>query len=612
MSAVIMRERQKKLPNSDSVAEGVIEGIGVAPGIAMGTAYYYGDTSYQAEPEHLDQADIEAELERFEHAISRSERELKKIERVARRKVGEDSAGIFQAQLLVLRDSALYEEVRTAITEELSSANWAVQKVLGSYRKHLEGRGEASAREKASDLLDVQERVLRNLQQEKAFSRIEPERIVIARRLTAADVLLFSRQDILGIVMDFGGPTSHVAIMARALDVPAVVSLHGAADRIPPDSTVIVDGYLGKVIVQPTEETLALYETRLQKSSLLAAGREELASLPAETTDGERIDLQGNIDFPEELPLLHDHGLNGIGLFRTEVLFLSQAKALTEAEQFDVYREAIRASEPYPVTIRLIDLGGDKVMPMGHREANPFLGWRGIRFLLDRPNLLRPQLRAVLRAATLGDVRILLPMVTSLSEVETIKVAIRQTAADLEAEGVAHNSRVPVGLMVEVPSVALLAERFASVCDFFSIGTNDLTQFTLAVDRGNDLVSDIFQELHPAVLWLVAKSIRAAEHEGIPVSICGEIAGDPRATSLFLGMGVNALSASPAVLPAVKRVVRSISRTEAQSLAERALHMDSAAAVAHLLESDLQDRLPDLSELLGLTPSSSPLQEPTS
>lgn len=601
------------LPDSspdDTRSEIRVEGIGVAPGVAIGPAYLYAAGAYQAEPEELDTEDTEAEVERFERAVARSERELKKITLVARQKLGDSSAGIFDAQTLILRDSQFFGAVVARIREEHSGAGWAVQTVLEEHRRRLGASPNAALRERAADFLDVQNRVLRNLQQGRAVSRIDADRVVVAENLTAADVLLFSRRGVLGVVLDFGGPTSHVSIMARALGVPAVVSLHGLAERVQHGDTLVVDGFSGTVIVNPEPETLARAEAKAERFERLAEDRDEVAAAPSKTRDGHPVSLQANVEFREEFPLLHEVGAEGVGLFRTEMLFLTQGRALDEEQQYAVYRDAILAAAPHPVTFRLLDLGGDKVLPMSRREANPFLGWRGIRILLEKPDLLRPQLRAVLRAAAHAEggepPKLLLPMVSSLPEVHQFKREFRRVCHDLEQEGAEFCEEVPIGIMMEVPAVALLARTFARHVDFFSVGTNDLTQFTLAVDRGNDLVARLYRELHPAVLTLVKQTVEAAEAEGLSVSVCGEIAADPRVTPLLVGLGIRSLSASPSYLTLVKRVLRAFTMAEAEDLARRALRQPDADAVRRLLEYFLACHNRDLAALLGLDEATDP------
>ena len=583
-------------------------GIGVAPGVAIGPAFVYAGGGYDAEPEPIAPDAVEAELARFEAAVARSEREIARVATVAREKLGDTSGGIFDAQALILRDPAFYDAVTQAVRGDAAGgvrAGWAVQTTLDALRQRLEASPLAALREKAADFLDVQNRVLRNLQKGRALAHVEPGSVVVAQNLSAADILLFSRRGVLGVVLDYGGPTSHVSIMARALGVPAVVSLHGLSGRVRAGDTLVLDGFSGTVTVAPTPETLGRARRRAEQFARLAVDAALGASAPAETRDGHAVALRANVEFREELPLLATYGAEGIGLFRTEMLFLTQGRALDEDHQRDIYAEAIRQAAPHPVTFRLADLGGDKVLPLARRENNPFLGWRGIRILLDKPDLLRPQLRAVLRAAAAvapggAPPNVLLPMVSSVHEIAQFKEAYASVSAGLAAAGTPHRADLPLGIMVEVPAVALLADRFAEHVDFFSIGTNDLTQFALAVDRGNDLVADLYRGLHPAVLALVAQTTAAAARAGLPVSVCGEVAADPRAAPLLVGLGVGALSASPASLGFVRRVVQAFTLPEAQALAAEALRQPDAAGVQALLDAFACAHTPELADLLGL------------
>lgn len=574
--------------------EQLFEGVGVAPGVAIGPVLRYASPSFEAPPERVEAAEAAAEVARFERALELAGRELRKVAALARQKLGEASAEIFEAQILLLRDPALYDDARALIREERYSADFAAQTVLGRLRRQIEDSQNEYLRERATDLLDLQNRLLRNLQQSRAFSGIEPDRLVVAESLTAADLLLFSRRNVLGCATDYGGPTSHVSIMARALGIPAVVSLHGLSEQVEGGETAVIDGFTGRVILHPSKATLAEYRARVAAYARGVEARRELAPLPAETLDGHRLALRANIDLEEEHELLGRHGAEGIGLYRTEMLLIARGRPLEEEEQLEAYRAALRAARPHPVTFRLLDLGGDKFLPMAQREHNPFLGWRGVRILLDRPELVRPQLRAVLRAAAEGPARILVPMVTEAEEVRRVRALLEQAAEELRREGLDHDPNVPLGVMVEVPAVALSIRRFVPVSDFFSIGTNDLTQFLMAVDRGNDLVADRYREFHPALLALIRQVADAGQRHGLPVGLCGEMAGNPRAAALLVGLGVGELSASPAQLLLLKQVIRSTSLEEARALARRALAQPDAQSVVTLLETWLREHQPEL------------------
>jgi phosphotransferase system enzyme I (PtsI) len=517
---------------------------------------------------------------------------------LAREKLGEESARIFEAQLLMLRDEALYEAVIERIRLERSNADYSVMAVMMEHRQRMEASDNEYLRERANDLQDVQDRLITHLRRGKHLSAIIPETIVIAENLTAADIVLFSRRGILGYALDHGGTTSHVSIMARALGVPAVSSVQGLTSKVQHGDIFILDGMDGRIIVNPDEETLAHYRVRQERYARLVEEHRQLAHLPAETIDKHHVRLMANVEFDQEVSVLEEYGAEGIGLVRTEMLLLMQGHTkVSEEAQFKAYRKLLEATAPHPTTIRILDLGGDKMLPVAHREHNPFLGWRGIRVLLDKPELLVPQLRALLRASIYGPLRMLIPMVTEITELHRFKEMLGQVQKDLDREGLAYDD-VQIGIMVEVPAVALLAERFATEVDFFSLGTNDLTQYTLAVDRGNDLVSGLFHELHPAVLLLIKTTIDAGKKHGIPVSLCGEMGGDPKAIPILVGLGLEELSVSPSYLPEIKRVIRSMNCKEAKDLAVQALTARNVLEVEAMLNEWLEEHHCGLRHLL--------------
>ena len=579
----------------------MLHGIGVVPGIAIGPAYVYTREAVDVEQRRVNAGAVEDEAQRFETAVRRSERDLNKIIAMAREKLGDNSAGIFEAQHLMLRDEAVYEAVQERIREERETADYAVQQVMGHHRRRMEASGSQYMRERGSDLTDVQDRLIRHLRRGKLLSVIQPSTIVVAETLTAADLLLFSRHGILGCVMDQGGTTSHVSIMARTLELPTVVSRQGVCEVIQNEMPIIVDGARGRILVDPTEEQLADYRERQAQYEQLRSEQKELAPLPSVTQDGHAVTLRANVEFEQEIDLLEENGADGIGLFRTEMLLLMRGRrALSEEFTYSTYKTVVEAVAPAVTTFRMLDLGGDKLLPLAHREHNPFLGWRGIRILLDKPGVLRQQLRAVLRASAHGPLRILLPMITHLSEIEQFRQVWAEVEEGLREEGHAFEENLPLGIMVEVPAVALMAERFARAVDFFSIGTNDLTQYVLAVDRGNELVAPSYSELHPAVLALLQRTVRAAHAEGLPVSLCGEMAADLRAVPLLVGLGLDELSATPTQLPGIKRVVRALRRDEAEALAEEALCAADADAVRALVEDWLAVHAPGVTRYLSV------------
>jgi phosphoenolpyruvate-protein phosphotransferase (PTS system enzyme I) len=578
-----IREETSETHQGDEL---IVPGIAASPGYAIGPAYVYSRELREIEERSLAEDEIREELDRFEHAVSRAEYDLGKIAAIALEKIGEESAAIFEAQALMLRDEELFHAVQAEIKQNRVNADYAVAKIISHHRQLMKASQSEYLRERANDLLDVQDRLIRHLRREKLLSNIDQDSVVIADALTAADIVLFSRREILGCATSYGGPTSHVSIMARALNVPAIVSAAGVTADVDSGETVILDGVEGVLVIRPTEETLKRYRYRRARYRQVRLEEKSLVDLPAVTLDGTNVQLMANLEFREELTLLKEHGAKGIGLFRTEILAMMQRRmmTLTEDEQYRIYKDVVKAAAPEPTVLRVLDLGGDKMLPMGHREPNPFLGWRGIRVLLDKPDILFPQVRAILRASVYGPVGILLPMITNIEEVRTFRAVMDEAMTALAAEGRKYDEQVEIGIMVEVPSVALMAETFAREVDFFSIGTNDLTQYILAVDRGNDLVSKHFHELHPAVLKVIKRTIDAGHQAGITVSMCGEIAGAAWAVPLLYGLGLRSFSASPIYLPEVKRVIRAISTPAAQDLADEALTMTSFEEVKRLLD----------------------------
>lgn len=586
----ISNEGEPSTVDGPSSEERILAGIGVAPGIAIGPAYLYARVTFEVQKRDLEEGDLDAECERFEGAVTRAERDLNKVIDVTRDKLGQESAAIFEAQMLMLRDEAVYQAVVDFIRQRRLNAGYAVHKVMSKHRQVMVASDSEYLRERANDLQDVQDRIIRHLRRGRIMSAIDPDTIVVSESLTAADIILFSRRGIRGCATDFGGPTSHVSIMARALGLPAIASMHSATGEIETGDMLILDGIRGEVIVNPTSRTLERYKTRQERYRRLILEDKQLAPLPSETLDGHRIGLEANLELREEISVLKEYGAEGVGLFRTEILLLMEGRiSMSEDKQFDVYQRVVEEVRPGTTTFRILDLGGDKLLPMAHREHNPFLGWRGIRVMLDRPEILRPQLRAILRASDLGPTRILLPMVSAITEIGQFREILDSVMDELEQEGIPFDRSVPVGIMVEVPSVALMADKYAAEVDFFSIGTNDLTQYVLAVDRGNDLVAGLFEEMHPAVLQLIKNTTDAAKAAGIPVSLCGELATNLRAVPVLIGLGVDSLSASPVFLPAIKRVLRAMKMSEGKKLAELALQSSDPAAIRDMLDRWLDE-----------------------
>jgi phosphotransferase system enzyme I (PtsI) len=579
--------------------EQVLGGIGVAPGIAIGPACLYAADAPEVNPRSLEEDAIEKEVQRFEEAVERAEHELETVISITHQKLGEDSAGIFEAQRLMLRDEALYGAVVERIRSDAVNAGFAIEAVLRHHRQRMEAGPNEYLRERAADLSDVQNRLIRHLRREHLLASVKPGSIVFAENFSAADVVLFSRRRLRGFAIDHGGSTSHVSIIARALGLPTVAGLGKATDAVESGDPVVLDGLRGEVIARPSEAHRERYHARRERYKRQQAEQKDLASLPSQTADGTHVKLSANVEFSQEVALLEEYGAEGIGLFRTEVLLMMRGDVTLSAEStFETYKDVVERTAPQTTTLRLLDLGGDKLLPLAHREENPFLGWRGIRVLLDKPDLLKTQLRAILRASAFGPVRILAPMITHMDEVRQLRAALDEVKSELRAEDRRFDADVPLGIMVEVPAVALRAGVFAEEVDFFSIGTNDLTQYVLATDRGNDLVAHEYSEFHPAVLALIKRTASAAQAAGIPISVCGEVAGDARATPLLIGLGVDELSASPTFLPEIKHVVRAVNRSEMRALAGSALSMHTADEVTELVNDWMRRCAADIMRFL--------------
>ena len=566
--------------NRGAATERVLEGIGVAPGIAIGTLYRHESDRPTVARTHIAPDDVEAELALLDAARERAEQDLATVLSVAEDRLDEEGEAIFAAQEMMLRDEEVFGPVRERIEEEHESAAQAVSAVLGEHRRRLAASEDEYLRERAGDLRELETRLLRALDRRKTAAHIDPNSIVVADQLSATDVIRFGEHGMLGFATARGGETSHVSIVARALNLPAVVGVDDLSTAVSPHARAIIDGHSGRLIVAPSADTVEWYRKRRARHEALRHEEAPTNDGAPRTADGHRVTLRATVDFGATLETFDQTGADGIGLMRTEVLFLQGEDSLSEARQAEVYQLAAERAGPAGASIRLLDLGGDKVMPYATSEKNPFLGWRGIRVLLDRPDdLLRPQLRALLRANRHGVLRLLLPMVTHLDEVHRVRTVLAEEVERLADAGVPHDPDLPVGVMVEVPSVALQARLFAEAADFLSIGTNDLTQYVLAVDRGNDRVANRYDALHPAVLGLVRRTVDAGRSADTPVVLCGEVAADVAAVPLLLGLGLDTLSVPPPYLAMVRHVVAATPLAAAASLADEVLDAPDAGTV---------------------------------
>ncbi len=578
----------------DPSRERIMRGLPAAAGIAIGRAYLYTREELVVEEHVLEENQVDAEIAVWNEAVERSRHELTKILAFAQQRLGYLTSNIFEGQLLMIDDEVLRESVERRIRAERRNADFIVKSELDKYLAVLMTAADEQFRERIADLRDVKLRLVRNIQRKRLHSRIEGEVIIIAHALSPSDTVLFSRSDVLAYATDTGGITSHAAIISRSLKIPAVVGMHEISAAVADGQPLIVDGYRGLVILNPTEERVREYEAMAEKISAQERELAGIADLPCVTTDGHRVELSANAEFIDELDYVIIQGSRGIGLYRTEPLYLAKGRFPSEEEQYEAYRGIAQRMYPQSVIIRTFDIGGDKVLDSGLHESNPSLGWRGTRMMLDQPSLFKAQLRAILRASTRKNLKILFPMISSLEEIREAKALVGEAREELRKGGAHFDPSIDLGVMIEVPSAIWTADELAKEVSFFSIGTNDLTQYILAVDRSNDLISDMYQEFHPAILRAIHHVIDVGHRHGIWVGMCGEMAGNVHATLLLLGMGLDEFSVVPSILPEIKKIILLSSKEEATLIARRCLSLETTAEIRAYLAETMNRRFPDL------------------
>ena len=588
------------IPGTDR-GEIILHGIAAAPGIAFGPAYIYSKETPRVEMKSIAPIDVASEIERLRTAIARAEKELRKILNFAESKLGEQSAKIFDAQIMILGDTILMGAIEKRIGEELKNAEYIVADEISKYRKLMMAAPDEYMHERAHDVDDVMNRIIRNIGDQKLRSRLEGEAIIISETLTSADTVIFSRNQVLGYATDRGGVTSHAAILSRSLKIPAVVGLHNATKQVRPGDALAIDGYSGTVAVNPAEATKEMMRLKAERFRKFEERLAEIATLPAETPDHAAIELSSNVEFPEEIEYVRLQGSAGVGLFRTESRLIGRADYPTEDEQYEIYKKAADGVFPNSIIFRTFDVGGDKFAPDAFPEQNPFLGWRGIRVMLDRTDVFLTQVRAMLRASARKNIRIMFPMVSKVWEVRRAKNLLSQAKTELKARGVAFDNGIKVGVMIEVPAAAVMADEFAREVDFLSIGTNDLVQYLLAVDRDNAAVAHLYQHFNAAVIRTIKHVIDAGHHRGVWVGMCGEMAADPLATALLIGLGINELSVLPTVLPEIKKIIRSIRQKDAKRVAEKVLSLATEEDIKEYLTSIVKDKVPEIPLEEGFT-----------
>jgi phosphotransferase system enzyme I (PtsI) len=572
----------------------ILHGIPAAHGIAIGQVYLYVKEIPSAVERVLKPEEIDPEIERLKQAIAKSEKELTKILNFAQSKIGEGKAKIFEAQIMILQDAVLFHSIIKRIRTESRNAEFLVSDEIGKYANLMLMAHDDYMHERAHDVDDLKNRIIRNMQANKLISKFDASAIVVAHNLTPADTMILSRNNVLGYATDKGGITSHAAILSRALQIPAVLGLAEISRRVVTGDQIILDGYSGIIVINPSVERVAEYEAKRAKLLQFEAKLSKLRTLPAKTLDGRKIDLSANIEFEDEIEHLMLQGADGVGLFRTESLLIGRDSFPTEEEQYVIYKKFAERVYPKRMIIRTFDIGGDKIAPHMIEESNPFLGWRGIRISLDRPEIFLDQLRAILRASTRKNIALMFPMVSTLEEVIQAKEFVAKAQSDLKALKKRFDPNISVGVMIEVPSAAVTAEVIAREVDFLSIGTNDLIQYLLAVDRGNNIVADLYQGFHPSVIKTIKHIIDSGHEVGKWVGMCGEMAGDPLATVLLLGLGLDEFSVVSHVVPEIKKIIRSISYEDAQKIAKQVLKINTAPEVEEYLTSFMKKRFAEI------------------
>ncbi|MFP6616851.1 MAG: phosphoenolpyruvate--protein phosphotransferase [Candidatus Hydrogenedentota bacterium] len=570
-----------------------LRGIAVSPGVSIGPAYPFQVKFFDVPCRDI--SDVAAEKERLTAAFEQAREDLIQLREQTRDELGDRQAAIFHSHLDMLDDVAFKPEIERRIEEEKIGAESLVNDLITSYTRMMEQIEDPLFRERSMDFVDIGRRVLQNLLEleQESLEHLEKPSVVIAHDLTPSETTNMDMPNTLGIATDEGGPTSHMAILARAFEIPCVVGLRYLTRQVSPDDQIIVDGSNGYVIIRPDKVTLAYYEKEKQR---LEADRlafvESAVEGPCMTQDGQEIHTYANIELLAETKHSIELHCQGVGLYRTEFLFMNRATLPGEDEQFHSYRRIVETMAPLPVTMRTLDAGGDKVIPNLNREVelNPQLGWRSIRLSLDRPDIFKAQLRAMLRASVFGKVQIMFPMITGIDQYNESMQVVREVQDDLIARGVEFDPDVKFGSMIEVPAAVMIADKLAEVCDFFSIGTNDLIQYCLAVDRVNPRTAALYQSTHMAVLRMIKQTVDAARKADIPCTICGEMGGDPVLAELLIGMGITSLSMSSVNLPMVRAEIANTRMPTAKRLAKKILDMGSVSAITSFLEERHMNR----------------------
>ncbi len=569
-----------------------LNGIAASPGIVIGKAFLLDSEDISISQRAIKESQIPKEITRLQDALTMTRAEIMGIRDKISHEIGQEHGDIFNAHLMVLEDRVIIEEVMERIKKEKFSAEYIFSQVLKKYIQSFLKIDDEYLRERVSDISDVGRRVIRHLVGEKrtSLADLKDRVIVVAYDLSPSDTAMMNRKNVIGFATDIGGRTSHTAIMAKSLEIPAVVGLEKATHTIRSGDTIILDGMTGTVVLNPTPAELARYRQQQSRFQDFNRGLKRFKDLPCVTRDGRHVELAANIELPTETDSVLSHGADGIGLYRSEFLYMNRVGLPTEEEQYLAYKTVVNAMAPKPVIVRTFDLGGDKFLShleMPH-EMNPFLGWRAIRFCLASPDIFKVQLRAILRASAHGKLRLMYPMISGVGELRQANKLLEEAKNELRAKKMPYDTEMEVGAMIEIPSAALTCDILAEEVDFFSIGTNDLIQYALAVDRINEKIAYLYEPAHPAVLRLLKSIIETGHAKKIWVGICGEMSGDPLLTPVLLGMGIDEISTSPVMVPEIKKIIRSMNYKDAQEIAKQVLTYNTGNEVLQFLKTKYQ------------------------
>ncbi len=569
-------------------------GISASPGISIGKVFHYLDDVPSVPKYDIHESDIKEELERFHEAIEKATKEIEELKENTADEMGEEESKFLDSHILMLSDPEFKDKVKESIRDKQKNVEWILLKVIEELIDKLNSSENDYLRERTLDISDVSKRVMNHLlyRERVSLRDIQEEVILVTHNLLPSDTVSMNKRRVKGIAMDAGGKTSHTAILARSFEIPAVLGLGDISKHISNGDEIIVDGNNGLVIVNPDDAVREKYEKARQKWQQREVQLLYMNELSAETRDGKLIRLKANIEVPEEIDSVLAHGSDGIGLFRSEFLFLQPGRAASEESQFKTYRKVLEAMKGQSVTIRTLDVGGDKVIPdiENLNEKNPILGWRAVRFCLQKKGLFIQQLRALLRASVYGKLKIMFPMISGVEELDQILEVLEEVRQQLRDEDIPFDEDIEVGVMIEVPSAAMTSDILARRVNFFSIGTNDLIQYTIAVDRGNEKVAYLYEPFHPGVLRMIKMVIDNAHAQGIPVSMCGEMAGSPRASVILLGLGLDEYSMSAALIPEIKKIIRSVAISEAEELVGTIMEMRSFRDIDRYVKEWMEER----------------------